>query len=366
FFVMKIRLFPCLAVVGLLASCSFHQNVDQEQALEKVEPTICPHAGKQATPKKPVLKKDAQAPVVPTSDAKTPKTSIPVVIPQSMPAKPSKPMMPGARVARVSIPDKVVALTFDDGPHGSLTPRVLDILDRYNAKGTFFVLGLNAQRSPSILRRMNASGHEIGNHTWNHLNMSHSSRAVIESDLIKAGNAIESACGVTPKLIRPPYGASNSALCSWMRDRFGATAVLWDVDTVDWRKPGVSVVISRAVNGAKPGSIILLHDIHASSVDAVEGIVRGLQNRGFKIVTVSDLISRGRAYARQSGSTPVAPTVIRPEDSTPISAPVTTPATISSPTITPVVLPDPASNDNSSMSASVMPLHPDMSISQEQ
>lgn len=265
--------------------------------LTKIEAPLKPvvHPDKTGTGKK-------QTPPVVTA----PKPLVP-----SIPAveKPMKPQMPGSRVSRVAVPEKIVALTFDDGPHGVLTPRVLDILDRYNAKGTFFVLGSNVRTHPALLQRMVSRGHEIGNHTWNHMNMSRASREAIAADLAKTNEAIVSACGVKPRLMRPPYGAGNAALSSWMKESIGATTVLWDVDTNDWRKPGVQTVINRAVNGARSGSIILVHDIHKSTVDAVEGIVKGLQARGFQLVTVSELMSRGRNYARKSELSPSAPSI---------------------------------------------------------
>lgn len=98
-----------------------------------------------------------------------------------------------------------------------------------------------------------------------------------ESQLQSTNEAIRNACGVVPVVMRPPGGYTNAGVASWARQRFGFTTVMWDVDTNDWRKPGSSVVAARAVNGAKPGSIILVHDIHASTVAAVDAIVKGLK-----------------------------------------------------------------------------------------
>ena len=293
---MKARVLFCLATVLISSSCSTVKEADGAKAQPLVPSVKTIPAAKlvSAAPK-------VKAPVAPKSDLTVaPSIEVPAPPKVEVPAKPVIPQMPGSRISRVSVPDKVVALTFDDGPHGSLTPRVLDILDRYNSKGTFFVLGSNARRNPALLQRMVSGGHEVGNHTWNHMNMSRNSRAAIESDLSKTNQAIVDACGVSPRVMRPPYGAGNSSLSSWVKGRFNATTVLWDVDTNDWRKPGVQTVINRAVNGARSGSIILVHDIHKSTVDAVEGIVSGLKARGFRLVTVSELMSRGRNYAGRS------------------------------------------------------------------
>lgn len=225
------------------------------------------------------------------------------------------PSVPGRRISRVSVPGKYVALTFDDGPHASLTPKVLDILARHNAKATFFVLGDRASRNPSILARAVAQGSEIGSHTWNHANLSRSSLSTVKSELDRTAAAIQTATGRAPRIMRPPYGACNSTVLSYIYEQYGTPAILWDVDTNDWRKPGVQTVINRAVQGARPGSIILLHDIHSSTVAAVEGIVTGLQARGFTLVTVSELIRMGRAAAGASpdaAPAPAAPPAVSP------------------------------------------------------
>lgn len=210
---------------------------------------------------------------------------------------PFVPKNPGLRISRVNVPDNLVALTFDDGPHGSLTPRILDILGRYGARGTFFVLGQNASRFPGILRRAVAEGHEIGSHTWSHVKMTTCGREKLFSEMNRTRDAILNATGRAPAVMRPPYGAINASTLQAVYSAYGTPAILWDVDTNDWRKPGVQTVISRAVNGARSGSVILVHDIHASTADAIEGIVKGLQARGFRLVTVSELIAAGRRAA---------------------------------------------------------------------
>ncbi len=215
---------------------------------------------------------------------------------------PFVPKNPGLRISRVNVPDRLVALTFDDGPHGSLTPRILDILNRHGAKGTFFVLGSNAKRFPGILQRAAAEGHEIGSHTWSHVKMTSCGREKLLSEMNRTRDAIVSATGRAPAVMRPPYGAINASTLQTIYSAYGTPAILWDVDTNDWRKPGVQTVISRAVNNARSGSIILVHDIHASTADAVEGIVTGLQARGFRLVTVSELIAAGRRAS--GGSAP--------------------------------------------------------------
>ena len=216
--------------------------------------------------------------------------------------KPFVPVAPGIRVSSVRVPGNYVAITFDDGPSSSLTPQVLDILKRHGARATFFVQGINASRNQSILARAAAEGHEIGNHTYSHIKMTGSSTERVCSEISRANSIIEAATGRKPTVMRPPYGAVNANLVNLMYNKFGLKTIMWNVDTRDWQHPGVGVVVQRAVGGATPGSIILLHDIHASTLQAVEGIVTGLQARGFELVTVSQLISMGQAAASGAGA----------------------------------------------------------------
>ncbi len=228
------------------------------------------------------------------------------------------PVAPGKRIARVSVPGPCVAVTFDDGPSASLTPQVLDIFNRHGAHATFFVLGRNAAHNRSVLARAVAEGHEVGSHTWSHINMRASSLSTIFSELDRTNAVIEQATGQRPRVMRPPYGSVTTPLINAVFNRYGTPAIMWDVDTNDWRKPGVQTVINHAVGNAKPGSIILLHDIHASTLAAVEGVVTGLQARGFKLVTVSELIDMGRRAAGVGAPAPAseaAPAAPVPESS---------------------------------------------------
>lgn len=248
-----------------------------------------------------------ELPLPPTEQPTTPGQTEPQVKPVG-PDKPFKPSMPGMRVSSVSVPGKYVAITFDDGPSSSLTPQVLDILKRHGASATFFVLGDNASRNPSILARAVAEGHEIGNHTYSHIKMTSASAETIRSEISRTAAVIESATGRKAKVMRPPYGATNANIVSNMFNNYGMRSILWNIDTQDWRHPGVGVVVQRAVGGAKPGSIILLHDIHSSTLAAVEGIVTGLQARGYKLVTVSQLIEMGRQAVQQPAAPAAEPT----------------------------------------------------------
>lgn len=242
------------------------------------------------TPRVPGKPAVPQAPQQPGTTAEQPRAAAPV----------TRAVAPGRRVSRVEVPGNYVALTFDDGPSATLTPKVLDILKRHNAHGTFFMLGENVNRNSSIVARAAAEGNEVGVHTWSHIKMTGSSAEKIDSEISRTRNAIQAATGSAPVVMRPPYGAVNADIVNSMYDTYGMSTILWDVDTRDWQHPGVDVVVNRAVGGARSGSIILVHDIHASTLAALEGIVTGLQARGFKLVTVSQLM----ALAKRASANP--------------------------------------------------------------
>ena len=186
---------------------------------------------------------------------------------------------------------KYLALTFDDGPHGSLTPQLLDILASRNVKATFFVLGPRVKARPDLVQRMVTEGHEVGNHSSTHKLMTKMSDEAVLADFRATHDAVVGACGVAPKLQRPPYGSMNARQRAMLKDQFGYSCILWEVDPLDWKRPGSGVVASRIISGAKNGSILLMHDIHAGSVEAVPQILDTLIAQGYTFVTVSQLLS---------------------------------------------------------------------------
>jgi len=184
-----------------------------------------------------------------------------------------------------------IALTFDDGPHPSNTPRLLDILKERNVKATFYVVATNARAYPEIMRRIIAEGHEIGNHTVTHGNLAKMSAAGVRKELTEAHESIVATTGVAPRTMRPPYGAITSSQKKWIRQEFGYPSIMWSVDPEDWKKPGSSVVTSRLVKGASPGGILLVHDIHVPTIDAIPSAVDQLLAKGYQFVTVTQLIA---------------------------------------------------------------------------
>jgi peptidoglycan/xylan/chitin deacetylase (PgdA/CDA1 family) len=213
--------------------------------------------------------------------------------PSSMPTVPPA----GARTSysSVKISQKVLAMTFDDGPHPSLTPKLLDILKERNIKCTFFLIGQQVKMYPDIVRRIIAEGHEIGNHTWTHCSLTSRSDAQIRVELKKSEDAVYEVAGVRPHLVRPPYGAINSRIKDLMFTEFGYSTIMWSVDPQDWRRPGVSVVTSRLVSGAHSGAIMLAHDIHPPTITAMPPMFDQLLAQGYQFVTVSQLLNMEKA-----------------------------------------------------------------------
>ena len=179
-----------------------------------------------------------------------------------------------------------VALTFDDGPHPVYTPQLLDGLNERGVHATFFVVGKNILGNEALLKRMETEGHLIGNHTYSHVKLSELDIARACAEVEKTNALICEVTGKEPEFIRPPFGEWKKAMeCS-----FEMIPVLWDVDPLDWTTKNTALVVERVLKDTKPGDIILLHDYYQSSVDAALEIVDALTERGYKFVTVDELI----------------------------------------------------------------------------
>jgi peptidoglycan/xylan/chitin deacetylase (PgdA/CDA1 family) len=202
----------------------------------------------------------------------------------------------------VNVDGPYIAMTFDDGPSPETTPRLLDILKQRNIKATFFMIGQNAERNPAIVQRILADGHEIGNHSWTHPQLSKLSDDRVTEEINQTQAAIKSACGYTPVLLRPPYGAITARQKDWIEKQFGLSVIIWSVDPFDWKRPGASVIEQRILAGARPGAIILSHDIHKQTVDAMPATLDALAAKGFKFVTVSQLIAMNKPKSSPSPS----------------------------------------------------------------
>ena len=217
----------------------------------------------------------------------------------------------------VHVDGPYIAMTFDDGPNPVLTPRLLDILKARGIKVTFFVVGQNAALHPEILKRAIAEGHEIGNHSWSHPDLAKLPDDTVRAELQKTQDAIVAAIGAKPTLLRPPYGAITKEQKEWIFKEFGYQIILWDVDPNDWkilkgesaaqRSARVENVIlngDKEEHGARDGSIILSHDIHATTVDAMADTFDKLLAKGFKFVTVSALIAMEKPLPPKTAASP--------------------------------------------------------------
>lgn len=180
-----------------------------------------------------------------------------------------------------------VALTFDDGP-SQYTAALLDELAAQQAPATFFVLGQNVPKYPQTLERMVADGHQIGSHGYAHKDITTLTREGIEHEVQWTNDAVTEASGVIPTVFRPPYGA-NGAVYNRL---IPTPLLLWDVDTLDWLHHDPEQTVQTALDNVQSGSVILLHDIHQTSVAAVGQLVRELRALGYTLVTVEDLFAQ--------------------------------------------------------------------------
>ena len=209
-------------------------------------------------------------------------------VPKPPEPKPAPKPTPAAPAPAPTTGNKVIALTFDDGP-GPYTAHLLDVLDQYGAKATFFLIGSKVSSQANVVRSIHARGHQLGNHSWSHPELPKLPVDQIAGEIDRTNNAIEQATGVTPAILRPPYGAVNGVVLEQLRLR-GMSSILWSVDTRDWADRNSDIVCSRAVAGARPGAVILMHDIHQTSVSAVPCILSALKQQGYSFVTVQGLI----------------------------------------------------------------------------
>jgi peptidoglycan/xylan/chitin deacetylase (PgdA/CDA1 family) len=246
------------------------------------------------------------------------------ISPAPKPKPAATPAEPPITFNSVHVDGPYIALTFDDGPNATLTPKLLDLLAARHLKATFFVIGQNAADHPDILRRAVREGHEIGNHSWSHPNLGKMSDEAVRRELQKTDEAIVAAIGKKPTLMRPPYGSITANQKKWIHDEFGYRIIIWDVDPLDWKRPGPSVVTARILKETKAGSIVLAHDIHPPTIEAMPATFDQLMKKGFKSVTVTELLSM---------ATPLPPKPT-PSPSVPRTGPGATPPPVYSPPVT--------------------------------
>ena len=190
--------------------------------------------------------------------------------------------------------EKLVALTFDDGPHPKETHEILDVLDKYKIKGTFFVVGKHANWYSEPLIRADKEGHEIGNHTFTHPDISSLSVEDIKKEIKDCEDTLIKLTGKKPVLFRPPYGSYNQDKLGQIAKDCGYKIILWTtIDARDWKNPPSSQISNIIISKVQNGDIILLHDYGTeNTVKALDIIIPTLQKKGYKFVTVSEMISK--------------------------------------------------------------------------
>ncbi|UUZ86045.1 polysaccharide deacetylase family protein [Paenibacillus sp. P26] len=272
---MKKRLWSIVALSPLLltAGCGEKPALGQQTAVQQAAPTKIEAAAPE--PAAPV-KTAAQGPDESVFQAKGNKNVI-----YSVPAK-------GA---------KIVALTFDDGPDGKYTARILDILKEQHVHATFFLIGQHAAKYPQIVKRIHEEGHAIGNHSWDHSDLSKLPEDQVREEIVRVDDVIKNITGEAPQLFRAPYGAiSRDVLTDAVST--GHQIIGWSVDTQDWEGKSAAGIMATLKKEMRPGAIILQHSAGgkggnlANTVEALPQIIAYLKKEGYSFLTVPDLISK--------------------------------------------------------------------------
>lgn len=204
--------------------------------------------------------------------------------------------MPKAKLIEnknIDVNKPMVALTFDDGPHPKNTIRILNTLSKYGAKATFFMLGENVEKNKEIPKKIIEQGSEIGTHTWDHKNLNKLDEEQIVEQITMSSKIIEESSGTSIKLLRPPYGNNNELVRSVAKSQEKAI-VLWNIDTEDWKSKDSEKVYKHVIDNVKDGDIVLLHDIYSTTADATEKIVKELTEKGYQLVTISELFEMNK------------------------------------------------------------------------
>jgi peptidoglycan/xylan/chitin deacetylase (PgdA/CDA1 family) len=193
--------------------------------------------------------------------------------------------------------DKVIALTFDDGPWPSSTDKIVSSLKKLDVQATFFMLGTQVHGARARAKSVVTNGNAVGVHSWNHAQLTKRSSSANRADLKRTRNEIASATGVTPTWFRPPYGATSKSVKATAK-ALGLRQVIWTVDTLDWKYRNASSITSRALKGARTGGVVLMHDgggPRSATVAAVPAIVKKLRAKGYDFVTLDEMAALGYA-----------------------------------------------------------------------
>jgi peptidoglycan/xylan/chitin deacetylase (PgdA/CDA1 family) len=311
-----------LILIYLLPSCGYRDSHQTERSGEAVIPEVLKPNGSNGPTEHPVIpdRPNSQTYV----EAKVPANSPGVIYPSSQPSKkkskiehrePKKSVPVGQhRMAQKSlslselrkkydgtfklsgpVTEKKVALTFDDGPDEIFTRQVLDVLKQNKVRATFFVIGRRAEAHPELIARMIREGHIVGNHSYNHADLSKLSVTNFEKQIEHTQLILKPMTGYNPKLFRPPYGAINEQQVRWAMDH-GYLIINWNVDSLDWKGLSADKVSRNILSANRPGAIILQHcgggegEDLSGSVKAIPTIIRTLKSQGYEMVTVPELL----------------------------------------------------------------------------
>ena len=183
--------------------------------------------------------------------------------------------------------EKTIALTFDDGPDPDYTVQILETLEKYKVKATFFMLGNRVHAYPQIAKKVAEAGLELGNHSWNHPSLTGVTDGILHSEVRGTSDIIEAVTGRPATVFRPPYGAVDKRV----RESTKLPVVLWNVDTLDWEHHDPEILLEHIEQDVRPGSIILMHDIHETTADGLDAVLAYLRSQDYKFVTVSEMDS---------------------------------------------------------------------------
>lgn len=195
------------------------------------------------------------------------------------------------KIARRGPGSDKIALTFDDGPHPRYTDEILKILEEFDCKATFFVVGENVRANPKLVKAAYEAGHEIGNHTDTHAMLNNLTLAKTCLEVNRCAKAVEEVIGVKPRVFRPPGGAYSDQKIETITE-MGYRCVLWSQDSRDWTCPSVETAVNNALKDLSGGAILLFHDFNGAkspTPEALRRIIPELKNRGYEFVTVSEL-----------------------------------------------------------------------------
>lgn len=212
----------------------------------------------------------------------------------------SAPQIFGEAIRRIPTSEKVFALTYDDGPNGHYTEKILDSLAQYNAKATFFVVGEEVGKYPETFKRIVRSGHDVGNHSWNHTRLTYKSPSFITNQIVSTDQVIRSLGYSGTIHFRSPFGHKLFIL-PFLLKRMNRPHILWNIELKDWKETSAELMAKRLENELNPGSIVLLHDGDAvrsngkkasrrATVDVTQLILKRFHSQGYRFVTITELL----------------------------------------------------------------------------